>query len=148
MYQFLNVLKIKNWKLKIISDYGHHPTEIRVTLKTAREKYPDKEIWCIFQPHQYQRTYYLFNDFVKTFSKAPIDQLIITDIYDVAGREDGKIRKAINAEKLVKAIHRKSAIYLPKDEIIGYLKKNLTGKEIVIFMGAGDIYATVDKSFK
>jgi len=69
----------------LISDYAHHPTQIKVTLEAAREKFPRKEIWCIFQPHQYQRTYYLFKDFVKVFKAAPVDKLIITDIYDVAG---------------------------------------------------------------
>ena len=58
-------------KITVVSDYGHHPNEILATLKAAREKYPNKKIWCVFQPHQHQRTYYLFNDFVKTFRNAP-----------------------------------------------------------------------------
>ncbi|MDP2741676.1 MAG: UDP-N-acetylmuramate--L-alanine ligase, partial [bacterium] len=74
-------------KIIIISDYAHHPNEILATLKAAREKYPKKFIACVFQPHQYQRTHYLFNDFIKVFRSALIDEFIITDIYDVAGRE-------------------------------------------------------------
>lgn len=131
-------------KLKIISDYAHHPTEIKVTLEAAREKFTRKKIWCVFQPHQYQRTFYLFKDFVKAFSKAPIDKLIITDIYDVAGREKGKIKEKISSEKLIEAINKPWAIYLPKEEIVRYLKKNLKGREVVIIMGAGDIYKLVD----
>lgn len=127
----------------IISDYGHHPTEIRVTLKAAREKYPKKKIWCVFQPHQYQRTFYLFKDFVKVFRQAPVDKLIITDIYDVAGREEKEIKKKVNSEKLVKAVNKNWVIYLPKKEIINYLKKNLRGGEVVVIMGAGDIYNLV-----
>jgi len=127
----------------LVSDYAHHPTEIRVTLEAAREKYPKKEIWCVFQPHQYQRTYYLFNDFVKVFCQAPINKLIITDIYDVAGREEKKIKKKTNSEKLIKAIRKPWAIYLPKDKIINYLEKNLAGGEVIIVMGAGDIYNLV-----
>ncbi len=134
-------------QLTVISDYGHHPTEIRVTLKAAREKYPKKKIWCIYQPHQYQRTYYLFADFVKAFKRAPIDKLIITDIYDVAGREEKKIKKKVSSEKLIKKISRSSAIYLPKKEIINYLKNNLQGEEVVIIMGAGDIYELVDSFY-
>ena len=133
-------------KITIVSDYAHHPTEIKVTLKAAREKYPKREIWCVFQPHQYQRTYYLFDDFVKTFRTAPVNKLIITDIYDVAGREEKKIKEKVNSQKLVRAIcrGRTSTIYLPKEKIIGYLKKNLKGGEVVIIMGAGDIYKLAD----
>ncbi len=131
-------------QLTVISDYGHHPTEIRVTLKAAREKYPKKKIWCIYQPHQYQRTYYLFADFVKVFRKAPIDKLIITDIYNVVGREEKKIKKKVNSEKLIKKISKSSAIYLPKKKIVNYLKNNLREGEVVIIMGAGDIHELVD----
>lgn len=129
---------IKNKKFTIINDYAHHPTEIRVTLEAAREKFPNKKIWCLFQPHQYQRTFYLFDDFVKVFSKAPIDKIIITDIYDVVGREKKNIKKQINSQKLVRAIKR--AIYLPKQKLKNYLKNNLKGGEVVMIMGAGDIY--------
>ena len=124
----------------LISDYAHHPTQIKVTLEAAREKFPRKEIWCIFQPHQYQRTYYLFKDFVKVFKEAPVDKLIITDIYDVAGRETLKIKKKVSSEKLVKKISKNKVIYLKKEEILDYLKKNLRGGEVIMIMGAGDIY--------
>ena len=131
----------------LISDYGHHPTEIKATLKAAREKYSNKKIWLIYQPHQYQRTYYLFKDFVKVFREVPADKVIITDIYDVAGREDQKIKQKVNSEKLVKTINEKSVVYLAKAKILDYLKKNLQGGEVLIIMGAGDIYL-LTKSIK
>ena len=131
-------------KITLISDYGHHPTKVRVTLKAAREKYPKKKIWCIYQPHQYQRTYYLFRDFVKVFRTTPIDKIIITDIFDVAGREEKQIKKKVSSEKLVRAIKKKSVIYLPKEKILNYLKENLGSREVLIIMGAGDIYKLVD----
>ena len=141
-------MKIGSWKLRVISDYAHHPTEVKATLKAVREKFPNKKIWCIFQPHQYQRTFYLFKDFVKTFKqaidKSNINKIIITDIYDVAGREKGNIKKKINSKKLVKEINKIPVIYLPKQKIINYLKKNIKGKEIIIIMGAGDIYRIID----
>jgi len=133
-------LTINNKQLTIINDYAHHPTEIKVTLNAAREKYPKKKIWCIFQPHQYQRTYYLFKDFVKVFKKAPVDKLIITDIYDVAGREEKRIKEKVNSEKLIKKINKPWAAYLPMEKIESYLKRNLRGGEMVMIMGAGDIY--------
>ena len=130
--------RIKNLKFKIIHDYAHHPTEIKATLQAAREKFPKKKILCVFQPHQCQRTFYLFKDFVKALSSSRVDKVIITDIYDVAGREKKDIKKKIDSKKLAQAV--KGAEYLKKDKIKKYLKNNLKGGEIVIIMGAGDIY--------
>jgi len=129
----------------VISDYAHHPNEIKATLKTAREKYPNKIIWCIFQPHQRQRTFYLFNDFVKVFKNAKIDNIIITDIYDVAGRETKKISEEVSSEKLVKKIGKKNVIYLPMDNLEKFIKKNIKQDDVLIIMGAGDIYKLVDR---
>lgn len=140
-------LTINNKQLTIISDYAHHPTEIKVTLKAAREKYPRRKIWCVFQPHQYQRTYYLFKDFVKILKQAPVDKLIITDIYDVAGREEKAIKKKVSSKKLVEVINQRivkneqRTIYIPNiNGVAKYLRRNLKGGEVVIIMGAGDIY--------
>lgn len=131
-------------KITIVSDYGHHPNEILATLKAAREKYPTKKIWCVFQPHQYQRTYYLFSDFVKVFKKVPIDNIIITDIYDVAGREEQKINVKISSEKLVKRIAKKSVRYMATNEAEKFVKEHIDNGDVLIIMGAGDIYKLVD----
>jgi UDP-N-acetylmuramate--alanine ligase len=133
-------LKIKNLKLKIIHDYGHHPTEIAATLKAARQTYPKKTIWCVFQPHQHQRTYYLFKDFVKTFKQADIDEIIITDIYDVTGRESRDIKRKVSSKKLVKEINKDNVIYLEREKIKSYLKDIVKKGDIIVVMGAGDIY--------
>lgn len=132
-------------KITVISDYAHHPNEIEATLKATREKYSNKEIWCIFQPHQHQRTHYLFADFVKTFRKMPIDRIIITDIYDVAGRETKKINKEVSSEKLVKKINQKNVFYLPIEELEFNIKESIKSGEVLIIMGAGDIYKLADK---
>lgn len=137
------ILKTKGFIL--ISDYAHHPNEILATLKAAREKYKKNKIWCVFQPHQHQRTHYLFIDFVKAFREAPIDNVIITDIYDVAGRETKSINKKISSKKLVEKIGRENVIYLPVDKIENYVKKIIMPEDVLIIMGAGDIYKLVDK---
>ncbi|MFH1841554.1 MAG: UDP-N-acetylmuramate--L-alanine ligase [Candidatus Nealsonbacteria bacterium] len=129
--------------LKIISDYAHHPTEVRATLKAAREKWPKKEIWCVFQPHQYQRTYYLFDDFVKVLKSHPISKVIVTDIYDVPGRESEKISSKVSSKELVKAADNQKVIYLKKEEVIPCIKKEMKKDGVVIIMGAGDIYKLV-----
>lgn len=142
-FEIIKILSPKPYIL--ISDYAHHPTEVKATLTAAKDKYPKKKIWCVFQPHQYHRTYCLFNNFIKICRQiAPkIDKLIITDIYSVAGREKEYLKKKINSKKLVQAIERKNIIYLPLEEVTNFLKKSEA--EVMIIMGAGDIYKLIDK---
>jgi UDP-N-acetylmuramate--alanine ligase len=122
----------------LIDDYGHHPTEILATLKGARQKYPDKIIYCVFQPHQYQRTFLLFDEFVKAFKEIIetklVDKLFLIDIYDVAGREGGELKEKVSSEKLAAAVP--NAIYVSNDDLFS----NLASGEVIIFMGAGNIY--------
>ncbi len=129
----------------IIHDYGHHPTEVKATLGAIREKFPDKNIWCIFQPHQYQRTYFLLNKFINVLSSAPVDKLILTDIYDVAGREKGDIREKINSKKLADLVNKDHVIYIPQEEVRGYIEENTSKEDIIVVMGAGDVYKILDK---
>ncbi|MDD5739056.1 MAG: UDP-N-acetylmuramate--L-alanine ligase [Candidatus Pacebacteria bacterium] len=135
---------ICNLKFDIISDYAHHPTEIQATFQALYERYPNKKIFIIFQPHQYQRTFYLFNDFVKTFQQAKdkfsIEKTIITDIYSVKGRETQAIKKKTSSQKLVKAINRNEVEYIKQSEIKEYIKKNIKQIDVLVIMGAGDIY--------
>ena len=137
-------LKIKNQKLKIISDYAHHPTEIKATLQALKEKYSQKRVWLIFQPHQYQRTFYLFDDFVAVFRKAvsefDIKKIILTDIYSVKGRESQAIKKKVSAEKLTQTIDKKQVIYVGQKKLENFIKANLSEFDILVIMGAGDIY--------
>ncbi len=161
-------LAIGDRRFAVVSDYAHHPTEIKATLRAAREKYlyppkfsgrklrrARKKIWCVYQPHQYQRTFYLLDEFVKVFSEAIkfdwIEKLILIDIYNVAGREEKKIKERVSSEKLAKKIKTKlkgmtckKVLYIPtKEKSKDYLKKNLRGGEIIIIMGAGDIYKLI-----
>ncbi len=136
---------LKEGKLTVISDYGHHPNEIMATLQAACEKYPKKRILCVFQPHQHQRTYYLFNDFVKVFRSAPVDSIILTDIYDVAGRETKKINQEVSSEELANKINRKNVIYCATNDLENFVKEKVKDTDVLIVMGAGDIYHLVEK---
>lgn len=78
----------------IYDDYAHHPTEIRASLQGLREKYPDKFLICVFQPHQAKRLKELFPDFVRAFDTA--DSLILLDVYRVVGRDDASARRSFN----------------------------------------------------
>jgi UDP-N-acetylmuramate--alanine ligase len=127
-------------RITLVSDYAHHPREIEATIKAAREKYKERKIWCVFQPHQYQRTYYLFDEFVDLFKRINVDRFIITDIYDVAGREDDKIKRVVSSKKIVNKVNKKFTFYVPNGKIIKYLEENLPDKSVLLIMGAGDIY--------
>jgi len=70
----------------VISDYAHHPTAVKATIEAAREFYPNRRIFAVFQPHQHNRTKKLYRDFVSCFDDA--DVLILSEIFDVAGREE------------------------------------------------------------
>jgi UDP-N-acetylmuramate--alanine ligase len=93
-------------KITIIYDYAHHPTEIKATLFAAREKWPNKKIWVVYQPHQYQRTYYFFDRFVEVFFQAPVDKIIFIPVFDVVGREDSAIKEKVNSQKLAEAVNQ------------------------------------------
>lgn len=128
----------------VIDDYGHHPTEIRATIQAAKEKYPNKKIIMVFQPHQYARTKILFNDFVKSFDG--VDELIIADTYIIAGRE--KDIEENLSQKLAQTIKENgiNAIYISGyDEICNYLQKNIKKDSIIITQGATNIFKVGDK---
>ena len=122
----------------IIDDYAHHPTEIKATLKAARNVKHNK-LWLIFQPHTYTRTKALFDEFVDSFEDT--DVLILTDIY--AAREKDVYN--ISSYKLMTAIRNKypdRKVYYVKDfeDIVNYIKKVAGKDDIVMTMGAGDVY--------
>ncbi|MBU3918513.1 UDP-N-acetylmuramate--L-alanine ligase [Patescibacteria group bacterium] len=140
--------EIKNVSLNqkdiiLVSDYAHHPTEIEATLKAAREKWENKKIWAVFQPHQKQRTSFLFDKIVDSFAKSSVDKVILLPIYDVAGRDNKEIQDNISSEKLCEEINKKgkSALYIENFiKAREFLIDNLENGDILFIMGAGDIY--------
>ncbi len=119
----------------IYSDFGHHPTEIRVTMKAAREKFPDNRILLIYQPHMFSRTKALFNDFVNVFKTAPVDKTFIIDIYPSREVDTG----LVSSKELTAAINKKSVAYIgPINQSLEKLKPEIQITDIVFFMGAGD----------
>ncbi len=122
----------------LISDYAHHPTEVEKTLEAAREAYPEKRLICLFQPHQQKRTEYLFEDFAKVLKAAPVDKIILADIYGVAGRESAGSK--VSSQKLAEASGR-NVLYKGNAKEAGrYVEKTTKEGDVIIVMGAGDIY--------
>jgi len=129
---------------KVYDDYGHHPTEISATLKALKSAHPDKKLICIFQPHQYSRTYQLLDQFKTAFGSA--DWVIIPNIY--AARDSDEDKRKIDAERLVKFIgeHHKNVTWGKDFETTyGLLKKQVTGNDVVVTMGAGNITELSDR---
>lgn len=121
----------------IVDDYAHHPTEITATIHAA--KATGKEITVVFQPQRFTRTYFLLEEFSKAFPEA--DKVIITDIYSPAGEE---AIEGVTSERLVSMIadngHRQVSYVATKEEVIEQLKSTIAAGQMIITMGAGDIY--------
>ena len=123
---------------QLIDDYGHHPTEVFQTLKAIKNKYSDKRLICVFQPHQYSRTHLLIDEFKGAFKYA--DKVIITDIY--AARDTQADMEKINPEKLVSILsetHKDVIWGKGLDETYKLLKTIVSGNDVVLTMGAGNI---------
>ena len=128
--------------VKVIDDYAHHPTEIKATLAAARNVKHNK-LWLIFQPHTYTRTKALFDEFVDAFMDT--DVVILTDIYAAREKDVYNISsyKLVNA---IKAKHPEKPVYYVKDfeDIAKYIEKFAGKDDIVMTMGAGDVYKVGD----
>ncbi|OGP86915.1 MAG: UDP-N-acetylmuramate--L-alanine ligase [Deltaproteobacteria bacterium RBG_16_48_10] len=126
----------------IVDDYGHHPVEIMATLKAARTGWK-RRIVAVFQPHRYTRTQALFHDFLTAFYDA--DVLILTDIYPAGeDRIEGVGAKALSEG--VREYSHKDVTYLAnKKEIVAHLLRIVTPGDLVITLGAGDIWQVADE---
>ncbi|HBP00610.1 MAG TPA: UDP-N-acetylmuramate--L-alanine ligase [Candidatus Moranbacteria bacterium] len=122
----------------IIDDYGHHPDEIEVTLKGAREKYPQKNILAVFHPHTYSRTEALLHEFSQSFEDA--DSVVVLDIYASAREKAGKV----SSKDLVELINRYTpgkAYHIPTiEKAAEYLAGELGKEDVVVLIGAGNVW--------
>ena len=127
----------------VFDDYGHHPTEIKATLAGAREKFPNRRIIIVYQQHQLSRATKLFSELGKSFQNA--DVIIIPNIYKVRD-EEGSAN--VSAEDLVNEIKKNnSAVYYTHDfdGTIQWLKENIKKNDLLIIMGAGDVFRITER---
>jgi UDP-N-acetylmuramate--alanine ligase len=123
--------------LIIVDDYGHHPVEIRATLSTAKEVWPDRRLVIVFQPHRYSRTKHLMESFFSSFNDA--DQLLLLDIYSAGEEAEEGIHSQRIAEG-VKEFGHKNVEYIGSTQsVIPHLQKILKPGDIVMTLGAGNI---------
>jgi UDP-N-acetylmuramate--alanine ligase len=122
----------------VFDDYGHHPTEVRVTLDAARQEFPKRRLFCVFQPHQCSRTRLLMNDFAGAFGSA--DRVIVPDIYSV--RDSDADRASVHSQDLVATLRRNGvqAEYGSQfPETVDRLLHSVRSGDLVMTMGAGPV---------
>ncbi len=126
----------------VVDDYAHHPTEIINTIETAKGTDPAK-LYVVFQPHRYSRTQNLMEEFSRSFDN--VDQLILTDIYSaseepIEGVSSKKLFKLIKKHKKENSLDIKLNYLSEFNEIISYLKNNLSKDDLLITIGAGNVH--------
>jgi UDP-N-acetylmuramate--alanine ligase len=130
--------------VRLVDDYGHHPTEIRATLLALREHYRPERLICVFQPHQHSRTRFLLDDFARSFAHA--DLTIVPDIFFV--RDSEADRKAVSAAMLVEKIEangREAKYIADFPAIVDYLLADLRPGDLIVSMGAGPVWKVTDE---
>ena len=126
-------LKFQRNGITVVDDYAHHPSEIAATLSGARNT-GARRIITVFQPHTYSRTHDLFDDFVKSLSLS--DLVILPDIY--AARETNTL--GVTSAALADAIGEKARYGKSFEEIADFLAKEARDGDLILTMGAGDVY--------
>jgi len=124
--------------ITVVDDYGHHPTEIKTTLQAIEECWPDNRKIIVFQPHRYTRTQALFDDFTRSFYQS--DVLLVLPIY-AAGEQN---IEGVTGRKLcegIKAHGHKEVLYSEgQEDAIAYLRENLKPGDVLLTLGAGDVW--------
>jgi UDP-N-acetylmuramate--alanine ligase len=127
------------WRgVDLLDDYAHHPTEVAATLTTIREMYPQRRVWCVFQPHQASRTAYFLDEFATALQNT--DKLIVAEIF--RAREPPPRPGEVTAALLAAKAAARGVEVLGEHEaqaIVGRLRERLTAGDVLVTIGAGDI---------
>lgn len=130
----------------VLDDYGHHPTEILATLRAVKECWPERRLIVAFQPHRYTRIKELYDKFVISFNQADI--VVVTSIYS-AGEN---AINGVTSERLFQGIKEhghKEVIHCPQqEEILPVLLSVIKPGDVVMTLGAGNIYRVGDQLLK
>jgi len=124
---------------RIIDDYAHHPTEIKTTIEGARSKFSGAKLRIIFHPHTFTRTKAFLDEFADSFHLA--DEVIVVDIYGSAREEQGGVHSLDLVRKINKNSDYEKAKHIGSlEDCEEYLRKSISRGEVIILMGAGDIF--------
>ncbi|MBL7212959.1 MAG: UDP-N-acetylmuramate--L-alanine ligase [Desulfobacteraceae bacterium] len=127
----------------VMDDYGHHPTEIMATLKTARECWPERRLVVAFQPHRYTRTQAVFDRFVISFNEA--DVLMVTSIYSAGENAIDGVTGERLAQGIKKHGHKEVIFCDQEEEVLSTILSVVRPGDLVITLGAGSIYGVGDR---
>ncbi len=138
-FQNLGEVRTGNGTVRIVDDYGHHPTEVAATLAAAKAAYPERRVVLVFQPHRFTRTRDLMDDFATVLSEA--DALVLLDVYaageePIAGADGRSVARAVRTRGAVEPVFVEQL-----DNLAGVLDDMLADGDLVLTMGAGDIGA-------
>lgn len=122
----------------VIDDYAHHPTEVQATIEAARSGWEDRRIVAVFQPHLYSRTQQMHQEFGLSFFDAEV--LVITDVYPSREKPIEGVNGKLIADTAKTYGHRGVHYIEDKTELPSRLTEIVKDGDIVITMGAGDIY--------
>ena len=136
-FQVTKNITVKDGKITLVDDYGHHPTEILATINAIKSGWGSKRITLLFQPHRYTRTKELFSEFVEVLSLA--DQLIITEIYAAGEKPIDNISGQSIMEDIKNKSSKKPIFVSSLEESVDVINRVVKNGEILLLMGAGDI---------
>ena len=124
--------------ITIIDDYGHHPVEIKASLKTAKEVWPSSRLIVIFQPHRYSRTKLLMKDFWSAFNDA--DYLFVMDIFSAGEIPLGRLHANDIVEGARECGHKNAKYIKNKNELNKQLDRLIKPGDVLMTLGAGDVW--------
>jgi UDP-N-acetylmuramate--alanine ligase len=128
--------------IMVVDDYGHHPTEIRATLQTAKDAFGRRTV-VVFQPHRYSRVRDLFEDFCRAFHQA--DVLLVTEIYAAGEDPIPEVSGKKLAEGIERHGHRRVRFVEGLDEALSAVSAELEEGDLVMTLGAGSVTALSDR---
>ncbi len=132
--------------ITVVDDYGHHPTEIDATLRTARLVWPDRRLVAIFQPHRYTRTQALWKEFCPPLLTA--DVLLLTEIYGAGEWPIPGVSGTLIWEG-TQALGHPQALFIPhKDELVAEMLRHVRAGDVVLTLGAGDVWKIGEQVLK
>ncbi len=139
-------VKARKKDIVFIDDYGHHPTEIRVTLETIKSIWPERRLLVVFQPHRYTRTRDLAKKFGLSFDS--VSRVWLTDIYSAGEKPIPGISSSLILESFPSDKRETVTLSSDRNAIIKQVIKSLRPRDVLVTLGAGDVYKIGEEILK
>jgi UDP-N-acetylmuramate--alanine ligase len=124
--------------ITVMDDYGHHPTEIRTTLKAVHACWPEKRVVVVFQPHRYSRTAALFDEFICAFDQT--DQVLVLPIYAASETPIEGVDSSFVCQGIERKCRKKTLYMESREDAVAYLQQTLRQGDLLLTLGAGDVW--------